>query len=133
MNDPVAVNTSHADYGLDAPGVIRTMSVCGIAAIVIALVVGRLVTGVVILANVAIVPTLLWMGWALIAGSLLMVASSRWGKLRARDNLLDRMALTGRHVKTYAKDLRAAGMADVQLHGFTPWIYPPTRVLTAKS
>jgi arsenite methyltransferase len=247
MNDPASGSVSHADYGLDAPGVIRTMSVCGIAAIVVALVLGHLVSGDTILAHVAIVPTLLWMGWALIAGSLLMIASSRWGKLRARDRLLDRMALTGTetvldvgcghgllligaakrvprgkaigvdlwsqvdqknnssaatmanarvegvadrvevrdgdmralplddasvdvvvsclaihnvkgdderrnaiqeivrvlkpggrvgiidiaHVKTYAKDLRAAGMSDVKLRGFTPWIYPPTRILTA--
>jgi ubiquinone/menaquinone biosynthesis C-methylase UbiE len=200
-----------------------------------------------VIQHVAIVPTLLWLGWGLVVGSLLMVASSRWGKLRARDRLLDQMALTGTetvldvgcghgllligaaerlprgraigvdlwsqvdqksnssaatmanariegvadrvdvrdgdmralplddasvdvvvsclaihnvkgdedrrkaireivrvlkpdgrvgiidiaHVKTYAKDLRDAGMSEVMLRGFTPWIYPPTRVLTA--
>ena len=246
MNDSTVGRVSHADYGLDAPGVIRVMSVCGIVAIVVALVLGHLAPGAAIPALIAIVPTLLWGGWGLVVGSLLMVASSRWGKLRARDRLLDQMALTGAetvldvgcghgllligaakrlpggkaigvdlwsqvdqknnssaatmanaraegvadriemqdgdmralplgdasvdvvvsclaihnvkggserrnaiqemvrvlkpdgrigiidiaHVKTYAADLRDAGMDDVKLHGFTPWIYPPARVLT---
>jgi arsenite methyltransferase len=35
------------------------------------------------------------------------------------------------HVGQYAADLRAAGMSQVRAHGITPWIFPPTRVLTA--
>ena len=247
MDDSASRNNEHADYGLDAPGVIRTMSIVGIVAIVLGLVVGHLLPEAAVIDNVAVVPSLLWLGWALVAGSLLMVASSRWGKLRARDRLLDEMALTGTetvldvgcghgllligaakrlprgraigvdlwshvdqksnssaatmnnariegvadrvdvrdgdmrvlpledasvdvvvsclaihnvkgnderrkavreivrvlkpggrvgiidiaHVKTYAQNLREAGMSEVRLRGFSPWIYPPTRVLTA--
>lgn len=36
------------------------------------------------------------------------------------------------HVGQYAADLRAAGMSEVRTHGITPWIFPPTRVLTAR-
>lgn len=247
MDDAASRNNEHADYGLDAPGVIRTMSIIGIVAIVLGLVVGHLLPEAAVIDDVAIVPSLLWLGWALVAGSLLMVASSRWGKLRARDRLLDEMALTGTetvldigcghgllligaakrlprgraigvdlwsqvdqkgnssaatmnnariegvadrvdvrdgdmralplddasvdvvvsclaihnvkgnderqkaireivrvlkpggrvgiidiaHVKTYAQNLRDAGVSEVKLRGFTAWIYPPTRVLTA--
>jgi len=35
------------------------------------------------------------------------------------------------HVGDYATEFRAAGMSVVELHGITPWIYPPARVLTA--
>ena len=36
------------------------------------------------------------------------------------------------HVGQYADDLRAAGMSEVTTHGITPWIFPPTRILTAR-
>jgi arsenite methyltransferase len=36
------------------------------------------------------------------------------------------------HVGQYADDLRAAGMREVTTHGITPWIFPPTRILTAR-
>jgi len=241
------ITASHADYGLDAPGVIRVMLICGIVAVVLGIVANRFMFTTSALRHVAIGPSLLWIGWALIAGAALMTASSRWGKLRARDRLLDRLALGGAetvldvgcghgllligaakrlprgraigvdlwsqvdqkgnsaaatmanaraegvedrvevrdadmralplddasvdvvvsslaihnvtgdaerhkalreivrvlkpggrvgildiaHVGDYAKELRAAGMSAVELHGITPWIYPPARVLTA--
>lgn len=238
---------ARADYGLDAPGVIRTMSVCGVIAVVIGIVIDHEAPAGSVVYHIAVGATLLWMGWALIVGSAMMVASSRWGKLRARDQLLDRFEFTGAetvldvgcghgllligaakrvprgraigvdlwsqidqknnsseatmdnaraegvadrvevldgdmralpleaacvdvvvsclaihnvtgaserrkaireiarvlktggrvgiidiaHVGEYASDLREAGMSSVTMHGFTPWIYPPTRVLTA--
>jgi arsenite methyltransferase len=36
------------------------------------------------------------------------------------------------HIGEYAATFRAEGFRDVTTHGFTPWIYPPTRVLTAR-
>ena len=247
MTSPARLAPPRADYGLDAPGVIRVMLICGIVAVVLGIVAGRLVFTVALLRHIAIGPTLLWLGWALIAGAGLMVASSRWGKLRARDQLLDRLGFNGAetvldvgcghglmligaakrvprgraigvdiwsqvdqksnsaaaamanaraegvddrvevrdgdmralpledssidvvlsslaihnvtgtderhkalreivrvlkpggrvgildiaHVGDYANEFRAAGMSQVELHGITPWIYPPTRVLTA--
>jgi arsenite methyltransferase len=238
---------ARADYGLDAPGVIRTMLLIGLVAIAIGVAASMYGWGSPVQPHPAVGGTLQWMGSALLLGSLLMYLSSRWGKLRARDRLLDRMALTGTetvldvgcghgllligaarrlprgraigvdlwsqidqksnssaatmanagaegvaervevrdgdmralpledasidvvvsslaihnvtgnderrraiqeivrvlkpggrvgildiaHVKTYANDLRDAGMREVTMHGFTPWIYPPTRVLTA--
>ena len=240
------ITPSHVDYGLDAPGVIRVMLICGIVGVVVGIVAGRLAFAPA-LRQVAIGSILLWIGWALLVGAGLMMASSRWGKLRARDRLLDRLAFNGAetvldvgcghgllligaakrvprgcaigvdlwsqvdqksnsaaatlanaraervedrvevrdadmralplddssvdvvvsslaihnvtgdaerrkairemvrvlkpggrvgildiaHVGDYAKEFRAAGMSVVELHGITPWIYPPARVLTA--
>jgi arsenite methyltransferase len=247
MTDSNADAPPRADYGLDAPGVIRILLVCGIISLVAGLVWSRVTVGVTVKGHVAIVPTLEWIGWGCLIGSGLMVASSRWGKLKARDRLLGRMKLTGAetvldvgcghglmligaakrvphgraigvdlwsqidqkdnssvatlanaraegvadrvevrdgdmralplddasvdvvlsclaihnvagraerrkaigeivrvlkpggqvgiidigHVSEYASDLRAAGMSSVTTHGFSPWIYPPCRVLTA--
>lgn len=237
----------HADYGLDAPGVIRILLLAGLAAVAVGIAASIHGWGSPVQRRPAIGGTLQWTGSALIMGSILMYLSSRWGKLRARDRMLDRLALTGTetildvgcghglmligaakrlprgkaigvdlwsqidqksnsssatmanaraegiadrvevrdgdmralpladasidvvvsslaihnvkgddnrrkaieeivrvlkpggrvgildiaHVKHYANDLRDAGMRDVTMHGFTPWIYPPTRVLTA--
>lgn len=247
MSTSDGIKSSHADYGLDAPGVIRVMSICGIILVVLGVVAGRYGFTTPALRHIAVAPTLLWIGWALLIGSGLMIASSRWGKLRARDQLLDRLSIQpadtvldvgcghgllligaakrvprgraigvdlwsqvdqksnsaaatlanaraegvedrvevrdgdmralpledssvdvvvaslsihnitgdaeraraireivrvlkpgGRvgiidiaHVGSYAKELRAAGMREVELHGISPWIYPPARVLTA--
>ena len=236
-----------ADYGIDAPGVIRVLAICGTIALVAGLSLVRSPFGASVRLHVAVGPTLEWMGWAMLIGSALMIASSRWGKLRARDRLLDRMNFTGSetvldvgcghglmligaarrvpdgkaigvdlwsqkdqkdnssaetvanaqaegvaarievrdgdmrklpiadgsidvvlsslaihnvseregrrkaikeivrvlkpggqvgimdiaHVGEYAEDFRDAGMRSVSTHGVTPWIYPPTRVLTA--
>lgn len=247
MTDPASQPAPRADYGLDAPGVIRGMLICGIVAVVLGTIAGRFALQLPLLSRIAIGPSLLWLGWALMIGAGLMTASSRWGKLRARDNLLDRMQFTGdetvldvgcghgllligaamrvprgrtigvdlwsqidqqsnssvatlanartegvadrvevrdgdmralpladnsidvvvsalaihnvssaaergraireivrvlkpggrvgiidiAHVGEYAAGFRAAGMREVEAHGFSPWIYPPARVLTA--
>jgi SAM-dependent methyltransferase len=246
MSEPSARTPAHADYGIDAPIVIRTMLLIGIAAIVVGIVLAYIAGsgGAQYLGGIG--SGLMWAGAGLLLGSAMMFASSRWGKLRARDRLLDRMALTGSetvldvgcghglmligaakriphgkaigidlwsqvdqksnssaatmvnaraegvadrvevrdadmralpledssvdvvvsslaihnvtgrderrkaiqeivrvlkpggrvgildiaHVGDYADDLREAGMRQVEKHGFTPWIYPPTRVLT---
>lgn len=247
MAESTIATPTHANYGLDAPGVIRTLAIFGILSLVAAFTWPRLAPGQPAIQHIAIRPSLLWMGWALLVGSLLMIASSKWGKLRARDNLLDRFQFTGNetvldvgcghgllligaakrvpagkaigidlwsqvdqkdnssgatianaraegvadrvdvrdgdmralplddssvdlvlsclaihnvsgsaerrkaireivrvlkpggrvgiidisHVGEYADEFRKAGMSSVTTHGITPWIYPPTRVMTA--
>jgi arsenite methyltransferase len=95
MGQPTASTPVRADYGLDAPGVIRVMLLLGIVAAVVGL--------------AAVNPAwngpargyerfgfiLQWMGMGLLIGSAMMTLSSRWGKLRARDRLLDQMAIVG--------------------------------------
>jgi arsenite methyltransferase len=83
---------ARADYGLDAPGVIRTLGSIGTVLLVIgiALLSRHPVGGTRALASIA-----LWMGGSWAAAALLMIASSRYGKLRARDRLLDRLSLNG--------------------------------------
>ena len=97
---PLAMATRHhsgvptkANYGIDAPGVVRTMALLGI------LLVG---SGFVLRAFSAVGSrgarfgtTLLWPGASFAITALLMLASSRFGKLRARDRLLDRLPLRG--------------------------------------
>lgn len=76
------------DYGLDAPGVVRML-----------LLLGALLTSGAILASGTtfrrVAPGIWWIGLGLLVGGLLMILSSRFGKLRARDRLLDSLGLTG--------------------------------------
>lgn len=73
-----------ADYGLDAPGVVRTMGTIGLALILIVMVlpvpVGLRSAGT-------------WMGASFLLSGIAMIASSRFGKMRARDSLLDAIQL----------------------------------------
>src|SRR4051812_37369890 len=70
-----------ADYGLDAPGVVRTLGFIGGALVVagVILLARHSTGGARALANIG-----LWMGGSWAAASLLMILSSRFGKLRAR-------------------------------------------------
>ena len=79
------------NYGLDAPGVVRTLALIGF---------GLLVAGIALsLANspstVRLGRTLLWPAASFSISAMLMIVSSRFGKLRARDRLLDALALRG--------------------------------------
>lgn len=75
------------DYGIDAPVVIRNLLLAG---------------GVCLVAGVvaAVVGTAVWIGWlvaavSLLAGPMMMLRSSRVGKLRGRDRLLDEIVWRG--------------------------------------
>jgi cyclopropane fatty-acyl-phospholipid synthase-like methyltransferase len=82
-----------ANYGIDAPGVIRAMTLMGL----VLGGAGLILQGVTDSASVAsrLGATVLWPGGSFIATALLMLASSRFGKLRARERLLNRLALHG--------------------------------------
>ncbi len=79
------------NYGLDAPGVVRSLGATGIALIIVGALFRSFGEGSIAKLGV----TLLWPGGSLLATSLLMVLSSKVGKLRARDRLLDRFNLRG--------------------------------------
>lgn len=81
-----------AKYGLDAPGLVKMFFFGGGAMLLagIALVVWHK-NGLLI----AVGFTLFFPGLTFFLESLLMFFSSRWGKLRARDNLLDNLRLRG--------------------------------------
>ena len=95
MAESTTATPTHAAYGVDAPGVIRTLAIFGILSLVAAFLWPRLASGEPAIQNIAIRASLLWMGGGLLAGSALMIASSKWGKLRARDRLLDRFQFNG--------------------------------------
>jgi arsenite methyltransferase len=78
------MNTQSADYGLDAPGIVRTMGTTGFLLIILATLapLGR-----------ALGSAAASMGTAFLISAILMIASSRIGKLKARNSLLDAMAL----------------------------------------
>ncbi len=74
-----------ADYGLDAPGVVRNLALAGLGLWALSLAGARWLHAAPRLGN-----TLLLMGFVFAAEAGLMVLTSRWGKLRARDQLLAR-------------------------------------------
>jgi SAM-dependent methyltransferase len=84
---------SRANYGIDAPGVIRTMGLLALALIGAGLVLQAVSHNGSAIARVG--ATILWPGASFAITALLMLASSRFGKPRARDRLLDRLALHG--------------------------------------
>jgi arsenite methyltransferase len=101
---PAAVGISRADYGIDAPGVIRNLLVA--AAIGLGLW-GTAAAGV-WSGWVRIAPTAsidlriqvasagLWTGLSCLAMAIWMIWSSKVGKVKERETLLDRLSWTGR-------------------------------------
>lgn len=83
------MRAGRADYGLDAPGVVRTMLLLGLGLLAFGLF-ARTRPGWGRYESIA-----LSMGLAYFLSGCLMVASSRFGKLRARNRLLDRLELRG--------------------------------------
>lgn len=80
-----------ANYGLDAPGVVKTM-----ALIAFALIVARVALGFASSPSTKrLGRTLLWPAASFAITPVLMILSSRFGKLRARDRLLDVLAFRG--------------------------------------
>ncbi|MEP6731516.1 MAG: class I SAM-dependent methyltransferase [bacterium] len=93
METPDVPRVTRANYGIDAPGVIRTM-----ALLAMALIGGGLVLQAISPAGSAGARwgvAMRWPGASFAITALLMLASSRYGKQRARDRLLDRLALRG--------------------------------------
>ncbi len=77
------------DYGLDAPGLVRFF-VLGGGALGLAGTVTTILAPAIGMAHAA-----MWMGGSFFLTGLLMWMSSRFGKLRARDALIDGLALRG--------------------------------------
>jgi arsenite methyltransferase len=71
------------DYGIDAPGVIAGLGSGGLAICVVQFFVSRWVHG------------LYWWGGSWMVTALLMLAYTRWGKLRHRERILDLARLGG--------------------------------------
>jgi arsenite methyltransferase len=92
----VAGASTEADYGLDAPGVVAGNAVAGVAALA-----GAGVGWAALRRRHPVAAAVVggWLGvvWGLVAGlqAGLMVRSSRTGKLRERDRLLDDLAWRG--------------------------------------
>lgn len=96
---PRAAMASRADYGLDAPGVVRNLVVAGAAGIAIFVSVavglwpGRIPLGGGNFFDVALMA--LGIGLSCVGMAVYMAWSSKFGKLAERDRLLDRLALKG--------------------------------------
>ena len=84
--------TSRVDYGLDAPGIVKTFAALGVSLLAVGIAV-RVFASPPNLQRLGAMG--IWMGGSFALTSLLMVLSSRIGKLRARDRLLDGLALAG--------------------------------------
>lgn len=81
----------HPDYGLDAPRLVRMFLLASVLLIAAGLAIVLHSTGwMTVLGSLAVTT-----GLVLGSEGLLMVWSSRYGKLRARDRLLDGLGLTG--------------------------------------
>src|SRR3954465_10820196 len=92
---PVArltASTSRVDYGLDAPGVVNGFAAFGVFLLFSGIAV-QLFSVSPALQQIGEAAS--WMGISFAVAALLMIASSRSGKLRARDRLFLRLDLRG--------------------------------------
>src|SRR5215203_2048207 len=80
------------DYGLDAPGLVNGFAALGIVLLFTGIAV-QLISASPSLQGLGSASS--WMGIAFAMSALLMIASSRQGKLRARDRLFHRLDLRG--------------------------------------
>lgn len=81
-----------ADYGVDAPGVIRNLLGSGLAVLVLCLVWHTVTIGPV---TFVLYPNLLWTAGSLAVGGILMLLYSKVGKFRHRDRMLDQVKWNG--------------------------------------
>lgn len=85
---PVGATSKRPDFGLDAPWIVGGYAALALVGVVL-----------IVVSTFVSVPTLLgWGIWALVVGVIVagaMLYSSRVGKIRVRDRLLDRMDLRG--------------------------------------
>ena len=88
----MSANSSKPNYGIDAPGVIRTLLVIGVGLLILARFVPQLQIGSVIFITR---PAALFTGFALILESILMIIYSKWGKFRHRDRMLKMITWKG--------------------------------------
>jgi SAM-dependent methyltransferase len=81
-----------ADYGVDAPGVIRNLFLAAAATLALCLTFHTVKIGPVIF---VLYPSLLWTVGSLCVGGVLMLLYSKVGKFRHRDRMLDQVKWTG--------------------------------------
>jgi SAM-dependent methyltransferase len=81
----MSINSSKPEYGIDAPGVIRTLLVIGALLLPLGWFVPKLRIGPF---TFVIGPAALFTGCALILEGILMIAYAKWGKFRHRDRML---------------------------------------------
>ena len=85
----------NGDYGIDAPPVVRNLLIAGVGAIFAGLVLNFL------FASIQSLIASIFLGWGLFAGAsmlitaTLMIWSSKIGKLRLRERLIDSLRLQG--------------------------------------
>ncbi|MGA7614068.1 MAG: class I SAM-dependent methyltransferase [Thermoanaerobaculia bacterium] len=84
-----------ADYGVDAPPVVRNLALCGLAGVVIAAVAHHVVLPLHPVAGAVIFGWTFYPGASMLFSAFLMVLSSRIGKLRERERLIDSLELLG--------------------------------------
>jgi arsenite methyltransferase len=80
------------NYGIDAPGVIRSLLVIGVALLIIARFVPQFQVGSLIF---VIRPGAVYTGFALILEGILMIVYAKWGKFRHRDRMLKMISWKG--------------------------------------
>src|SRR5262245_53044640 len=87
-------SSPHPDYGLDAPGVVRNLALAGTAGLLVWLTAALgLWSGVV--AHVGLAPMGLGVAVGCLGMAAYMVWSSKVGKVRGRERLLDLLPWTG--------------------------------------
>jgi arsenite methyltransferase len=77
------------DYGIDAPGVVRNLALCGAALLIVRVFTATIRIGPVIITHFE------WPGAALLCTAGLMLLYSKVGKMRHRDRMISMAALKG--------------------------------------
>lgn len=81
--------TAKADYGIDAPGVIRNLALCGAAIVVCRLFTPAIKLGPVVITN------FIWSGMGFLFPAAMMLLYSKVGKMQHRDRMIRMAALKG--------------------------------------
>src|SRR2546426_12515743 len=94
MSEPMPT-TKRANYGIDAPGVLLTLALIGMGALAASLLLRFLLEGVNVAVATILFHCLFWPGLTLLGQAGFMLWGSKYGKLRLRDRLLDRIPWRG--------------------------------------